>query len=339
MSNVLYRNEHLEDILAAVGDVEDVMVSQQAIRKLASILANKDFKMPSWDLPVFPQKHREFVEFIGVVNSINFCFDQFANGKRFDVEYPEGSGKVWEGSLALAAAFKRALDEGVPIFDPWHLWNLDEAQLSHILRPKTTPIPMFRHRLENLRNLGRVLLDRSTSFGMLLLRHRFALFNNLHGGYLINALSSFDCYRDIIFWRIKDRTHVLRFNKRAYLFAAVYHGRVSATSYSLLALEDPWTILPLTDGRIPQVLRAFGALVYSKELAERVDCRIPLKSCSDVEIGIRVQTVNAMTTLLKSVNDLLGPDKEITMIELDNVLYKLSKTLTSERHLIMTTAY
>ena len=97
--------------------------------------------------------------------------------------------------------------------------------------------------------------------------------------------------------------------------------------------------MPITDWRVAQVLRSFGVLVYSKKLAETVDNRIPLKRESDMEIEIRVQTVNAMTMLLKSINDLLYPMKTVTIIALDNYLYNLSKTLTSEHHLTMTTAY
>ncbi len=331
-------NEHLGSILAAVEDVKDVSVSQQAIKKLAALLADKDLKIPRWDSPVFPEKIGDFIEFVGVVNSINFCFDNFETGKRFSVEYPEGSGKVWEGSMALAAAFKRALDEGLPIFDPWYLLRLDEMQLSHILRPKTISIPMFRSRLQHLNNLGRVLLDRKMNFQFLLIRHRFSLFSSLYGGYLIDALSSLDCYRDVVFWNVNGRNHVLRFNKRAYLFALVYYGRALSSGVNLL-LEDPHNILPITDWRIAQVLRSFGVLVYSKKLAETVDNRIPLKRESDMEIEIRVQTVNAMTMLLKSINDLLYPMKTVTIIALDNYLYNLSKTLTSEHHLTMTTAY
>lgn len=332
------RNEHLGDILAAVDDVKDVYVSQQAIRRLSALLADKDLKIPKWDLPVFPKNIRNFIEFIGVVNSVNYCFSNHETGKRFDVEYPAGSGKIWEGSLALTAAFKKALDEGIPIFDPWHLYRLDEAQLSHILRANKTPIPMFRSRLEHLKNLGKTLIDRRMDFQMFLMRHKFGLFSIFHGGYLINALSSMDCYRDVVFWNVNGKSHVLRFNKRAYLFTAVYHGR-AFNSGSRLLLEDPQNVLPIADYRIPQVLRSFGVLVYGKELVERVDNRIPLKSGSDMEVGIRVQTVNAMTMLLKSINDLLFPERQITVIELDNFLYNLSKALSSEYHLTMTTAY
>lgn len=329
-------NPHLGDILEASKYVKDVLVSEWEINNLANMLSSKDLKAPDWRLPIFPESIENFVEFIGVVNSVNFCFVHADSGKRFDVEY---DGKVWEGAFGLAAAFKRALDEGIPVCDPHFLFSLELGQLAHILRPKTTLIPLFVERLKHLKNVGRALLEMQTSFSRFLLVHKFSLFPTYYGGGIINSLPSLDSYRDTVFWKAGDKVHVLRFNKRAYLFAMVYHGRISSAGFKSVNIVDPGNFLPITDYRIPQVLRSFGVLIYSKELAEMVDGRVVLKRNSDMEIGIRVQTVNAMTKLLKATNELFPESKQITMVELDYALWSLGRTLKSEHHLTMTTAY
>ena len=48
---------------------------------LALKFASQDHKVPDWRAPVFPESDENIIEFLGVVNSVNFCFTDFNTHK------------------------------------------------------------------------------------------------------------------------------------------------------------------------------------------------------------------------------------------------------------------
>ncbi|KAI2514374.1 putative Queuosine [Fragilaria crotonensis] len=58
------------------------------------------------------------------------------------------------------------------------------------------------------------------------------------------------------------------------------------------------------DYRVPQVLRHFGALAYSPELENKVDCYMELNS--QEEVSIRAGTVVCVDELVRMVNDAIA---------------------------------
>lgn len=132
------------------------------------------------------------------------------------------------------------------------------------------------------------------------------------------------------------------FAKRAQLFALMYQGRALSFEDGLVPLADPETIGPIADYQIPKTLRKLGILVYGDALANLVDKERALEEGSPMEIGIRVNTVQAVASLLEKINKLRSREGEelITMVEIDFVLWKTGGEDTkSKHHLTPTTAY
>jgi hypothetical protein len=63
-------------------------------------------------------------------------------------------------------------------------------------------------------------------------------------------------------------------------------------------VRDRGGLTAFADYKLPQVLRAAGALVYSPPLAETVDARTELESGCEAEVEIRAATVVAVDRLV-----------------------------------------
>ena len=139
-------------------------------KAIARDLAEKELKVPTWRDPIYPELDDDtFVEFLGITNAINFCFTEPETGKKFDTEYPTGSGVIYHGSSAMSACVKRALDDGIPILSPEYLARFSRSDADQIFKYHTNPIPMVNSRVGALRNLGEKLLndDELSSFSQI----------------------------------------------------------------------------------------------------------------------------------------------------------------------------
>lgn len=315
-----------------------VFISYDKIEKYAAELAQKTFETPSWREPAFPESDENIIEFLGVVNSVNFCFTDFKTHKKFDIEYPEGSGKIWSGAFAMTMCFKRALDEGIPILDPRFLMNLSEGDAEHIFRHKNTAIPMFSERIANLKSVGYVLCNNRLGFNSFSDIFRQNNFKFLE---IVDVLyKKFVSYLD---YSYLNRREIL-FNKRSQLFPMMYHGRALSSQGRLQPISDPENFGPIADYEVPKILRHFGILYYAIELAKRVDEGVVLEKNSRMETEIRAQTVNAMFALLNKINTLRLLDglNKITMAELDYAIWNMGRSPEFKQlrhHYTYTTAY
>lgn len=332
-------NPFVESAKVVWENSQHVFVSDQAISDLACKMAADDLQAPAWREDVFPEDDDQFVEFIGVANAINFCFTDFATGEKFDVEYPIGSGQIKKGAFAMAASLRRAMDEGVPILNPKFLIALSMGEARRIFRCHTMAIPMLSERVCNLRNVGGVLSARAIkSFKQLFEVCGYRLFADGGLGILdVLPWRMFESYNDVSFWA--GGRHLVRFQKRAQLLAAVYQGRALASGGKMPLLKDPEKIGPIVDYQVPRFLRFFGVLRYDSKLSEQIDGGRLIARDSVEEIEIRAQTVRAVAELLKRVNDLRKCDEQITMIELDYALWSQARNIPQKHHYTYTTAY
>src|SRR6266699_5680931 len=112
--------------------------------------------LPSW----YEQYHffdgtERTVNWILALDALNFCFWAPKDQPRWSIEY---HGETLNGYMAEAAALKRTVEEeNVPLWDATFLSTMSEKMLAHIFRGVQT-IPLFEQRLQNIREVGRVLL-------------------------------------------------------------------------------------------------------------------------------------------------------------------------------------
>jgi hypothetical protein len=225
-----------------------------------------------------------------LLDALNFCFWGEPNGPRWRVDW---RGETLDGYAALAAVLSRALEEGQPLWDAAYLARLDDRTLAQILRPAAAcpMIPLFTARLENAREVGRVLLERYDG--------QFArAIERADGSAVELALllaREFPSFNDVAAWRGEP----VRFFKRAQICVADLREAFAGAGWG--AFRDLDRLTAFADYKLPQLLRRHGALVYAAELAEQVDACVPLLAGSAMEVEIRAATIWAVELLRRAL--------------------------------------
>jgi len=233
---------------------------------------------PSWyDRYHFYDGTERTVNWILVLDAMNFCFWSEKDQPRWQVNY---KGELLNGYLAEAAALTRAVEEGVPLWDAQYLSTISAEDLATIFRGEHT-IPLFEQRLQNLREVGRVLLE-----------HYDGQFTNaivqVNGSAVQLALllaRHFPSFHDVTLYR----TQTVRFLKRAQICVADLFSSFSGTGWGAFSDIDQLTIF--ADYKLPQVLRHYGVLVYHPTLAERIDNQHLIAAGSEEEVELRAATI------------------------------------------------
>jgi hypothetical protein len=220
------------------------------------------------------------VNWILVLDALNFCFWGEPGGPRWRIEW---RGQVLDGYYALAASLSRAVDEGYPVWDATFLAAIDHQGLAAILRPvaDSPEIPLLEARLENVREVGRVLLDRYNG------QFASAVAQAERSAVVLAELLArdFSSFRDVSQWHGEP----VPFLKRAQICVADLQASFQGKAWG--AFEDLDQLTAFADYKLPQLLRSIGVLLYSDELAQLVDQMVPIEPGSLPEIEIRSATV------------------------------------------------
>jgi Potential Queuosine, Q, salvage protein family len=220
------------------------------------------------------------VNWVLVLDALNFCFWGEPGQPRWQIEW---HGQVLDGYNALAAALSQAVDWGYPIWDADYLASMTENTLAEILRPVTgSPrIPLFEARLANVREVGRVLLDRYDGqfASAVLLADRSAV------SLVLLLAREFASFRDTATWQGMS----VPFYKRAQICVADLSTAFGGRDWGTFVDLDQLTAF--ADYKLPQLLRRHGVVVFSAELAERVDRRLAILAGSQEEVEIRSATI------------------------------------------------
>ena len=260
---------------------------------------------------------------------------------KFDMEYPEGV--LWQGSFAMTACLKRAVDNGMPILNPAFLKEITLPEVEVIFVHKDTRIPMKESRLQQLRLLGEDMQRNGfNDFADVFKTSDYYVWRE-SGDCILKILEKFQSYEDFRIYEDLEarKACVLKFQKRAQLLAMIYHGRAVSSKGKLQPIRDPESIGPISDYQVPNALRGpdVGVLEYSKDLTRRIAEGKEIKENSIVEVSIRAKTVEVMQELLLLINWLRPQDKQITMAELDYYIWRVGRKSGMLHHYTYTTAY
>jgi len=216
-----------------------------------------------------------------LLSALNFCFWQ---------DEPRWRVNGADGYMALAHALRRAHDFGVPVARPatWASWSVGElgAVLQGDSGGAALP-PMLAERHAVAAELGRWLGDawEGSGFAALAAAESAMAFAQTLAGTL-------RLFRDVAEYRGR-RVPLL---KRAQIAAHDCGAALGAACPA--GLGDRSGLTAFADYKLPQVLRAAGALEYSPVLAATVDARVELEAGSDEEVEIRAGTVVAVDRLV-----------------------------------------
>lgn len=256
---------------------------------------------------------------IFLLDVVNFCFWSPPGDQKWSVEYPQG--QRWNGWLALAACFDRAIEEGVPLLDAAYLATLSLQDVRHIFRGRFgKEIPLLTQRQQFLREAGRILQEKfSGSFNNFLSQVGYAA-----PAIAKNLLKHFSSFTDSATFAGRE----VHFLKRA---------QICAYDLSLLPenhIRGTEELTIFADYKLPQLLRHIGVLRYHPTLTRKVDAYKLISKGSQEEIEIRSATI--------WVGELLADALGVSPVLVDNALWSMAATITEPMapyHRTLTTCY
>lgn len=218
-----------------------------------------------------------------ILNTLNFCFWAEKDAPVWTVEWPEG--KIYKGGVyALMAALDRAEAEGYPIYHAEYLSRLSLRDARHIFRSETDAlIPLFRARVKNLREAGRILSRRADGSFFMVLRSTGNDAIALTRALVMN----FPSFDDTV--RLDLDGEQVYFYKRAQICA--HSIALLSALFPELALYNTEQLTAFADYRLPQVYRHFRVLDIQPELAETIDMYQLVNAGSKPEVEIRAATI------------------------------------------------
>lgn len=250
----------------------------------------------------------ETVRWIFILDVLNHCFWPDPGQAMWSIADGE---EMHSGYWGLAASLKRAMENRFPITNAEYLAQIPERDLQAIFSG-TGQIPLFKERLFNLREAGRVLASQWQGDIVNLLAAA--------GGSAVRAVSlitsSFPSFRD----QASHHGHTVYFWKRAQLFIADLHLAFKGESFGRFADIDRLTAF--ADYKLPQVLREFEVFSYEPELVWKIDHLQNLAAQSEEEVEIRAATIWAVEAFREAFAQ---TGQKVNSIQIDNWLWQLGQ--------------
>jgi hypothetical protein len=320
----------LSTLAPVLSGARQVRLHPDKVREVASWMAYEGLPLPDFGSPLLPSGNdRDALDFIFLVNTINFAFTDFARHTMFRLTY---AGKEWSDSEAMMACLKRAYDQGRPILEGKFLASLTLSEISDIFAANI-PIPMLEERLAIFHEVGRTLSERYQGrFWRFLEAGPRRLYAGGRG-LLERLVAEFPSFNDVSLYRGER----VVFHKRAQLVWWNLHARFQESGF--FKLEDPENLTVFADYIVPVALRVLGITSYSAELEKSIQSRKLIPAESEEEIEIRAFTLWACHLLTEEINKLRPPELQVIEPVVDGRLWTHYHTTHWPHHLTITTDY
>lgn len=245
-------------------------------------------------------------------DAVNFCFWADSNKPKWQVEWPEGN-VISSGWFALKTCFQRALTETTPISDARYLSLINREQTRALFRSSNNiEIPLLKERMGNLQEVGRILLQKFNG-------HFINVLDKSKGdaiGLVRLIYQNFSSFRDT---RMFEEEEIF-FLKRAQICASdVFYVLLRHNQKPLKNLDQ---LTAFSDYRLPQMLRQFGVLQYSPDLADKIDNYVLIPEGSREELEIRSATIWGVEMIRQQL-------KKYTAAQIDHAIWFLSQEFKS----------
>lgn len=312
----------LESTLPVVQAARHVRLDDAAIVAFAEKLSRETFQPPAWRVePHWWDETERTAQYVFILDTLNFCF---WGEPKWRVEY---GGRIFDGYWALAAALRRAMENGLPLLEADYLAQINLEQVRGLVAGEGE-LALLPERAASLRQLGQTLQER-------------------HGGQAANLVAQAGGSAVALVRRVVDELPLfddvaeydgrpVRFYKRAQILCSDLHGAFSGAGLGFL--HDLHQLTAFADYKVPQVLREAGVLVYEADLAARVDALVELAPGCPEEIEIRAATIWAVEHLRQALAD---RGIQLRAFEIDWALWQLGQQIHIPRpyHRTRTTFY
>lgn len=309
---------------AVMAQARHVRIVPAAVEALARAWAAEGVSAPGW----YPKHHffdgtHRSANWLLALDAVNFSFWSEDPAERWTVDY---QGERLDGYWALAACMKRALEIGFRLWDAKVLANLHPGDVTTIFSGANM-IPCYQDRLNGLREVGQVLLDKYR--GQFI--HAIAAAGHSAPGLVALLARDFPSFNDVARYQGAE----VRFYKRAQLLVSDLWGAFGGKGWGAFSNMDSLTAF--ADYKLPQLLREHEALQYSPELASVDARRLMAPGCPE-EVEIRAATVQAVELLRDA---LTAHGVSLSAFQVDWLLWQRSQGVQMQHpyHLCRTIYY
>lgn len=318
-------NKLLSSAQSVVTSAKQVSVDQAAINRFSQDFqpqqADHWLKACPFTYHALPDRHQELFRWF-LEDAMAFCF--WGHPKKWTIQY---QSKSIDGWWALLAIFQQALENKTPILDPKFLSQLDTAQGKQIFAGEPD-IPLLEGRVGALKQIGKQIIDKydGNFSNFLTIAPKNAI------DFVVFLGQEFSIFQDVSTYQ----GQTVYFYKKAQLFAHdLSVGFPDLADFKLTNLDD---LTGEADYKVPALLREFGILNYSPDLAAKVDSRTILPPDSAEEIEIRACMIWAFHLITL---ELAKRSIQLNALELDVSLWVMSQTHQFKHpyHLTLTTDY
>ena len=265
----------LSTTLPVVQQATSVQIDLEHVERLARNLIHREVPAAEWETGLHWSGDTDATaNYVLALDALNFSF---WGEPRWVVSLGE---ERYNGYWALAASLKRALEAGVPLTDASYLATINEAVLGEILAGEH-PIPLLPERVDNLREIGNVLLERYDG-------HFTRMIAEARGSAVAlvqRVVAEFSSFNDVASYRGRE----VRFYKRAQILvgdlAGAFGGRGPGEFHDLDQLTA------FADYKVPQVLHHLGLMTYDEQLMQFLADRKEIAGGERCEVEIRAATI------------------------------------------------
>ena len=321
-------NKVLSSVKFVSKNSKDVFIDEEKIKEFSERIL-KDFgeiSSKAWfeegSLSLDHLNTEKLLLFLAIFHVSSFCYwgkpawGHFYQGKRY------------ERSYGLVSALLEESTKNKDFLSARYLSELSYSKWGEIVKDKGR-LQFMKERWRFIKNLGEVILKEFDGSILNLISS-----SNREVKNLINKLTTrFEAFQDTSQYLGKE----IFFLKKAQVLIGdiFYVGKIKG----ITLVKDPQNISACADYRLPQVLRHFNVLKYSKELAKKVDSEDEISKNSNLEIEIRANTIWASHLLGKILRKKLP---HFIDLEVNNYIWLLSQRINTEtkpHHRTKTTYY
>jgi hypothetical protein len=264
---------------------QHVTLDDEALQRLCANF-NTHLRVPEWNSHYhWGDGTTRTANYILLLDALNFSF---WDEPRWHITY---QGERLDGYWALAAALKRAIEDGIDVTDARVMAQLDDAQLAHIFRGEHM-LPLFPERVTHARAVGQVLLEKFEGQCARLI----AVCEFDAPRIAQTIVANFSSFRDETMYHGR----LVKIYKRAQIVAADLFGAFGGQAWGALKNLDALTCF--ADYKLPQILRRWGILRYSDALAQTIDARVEIRAGREEEIEIRAATIVAVERMKEALH-------------------------------------
>lgn len=317
-------NKIIESTKFVIDNSQHVKINSKEVDNFCKYFSQKHmkhwFNEAPFDIKKLNPKDR--LHFLLVFNSISFSY---WGDPKWKIKY---NGEELDGAYGMIGAIGRAIENKFPILDAKYLANISESNFLKILEGNVQ-IPLLQERLNILRELGNVLLEKfDEDFTNLVFQA------NGDSQKLLNLIiENFSSFADESTYKGKK----VYFYKRAQLLTADIYQ--TFTDHEFGRLKNTNELTACADYKLPFVLRRLGIFSYSNYLTNKIDNQIQIEKDSEEEIEIRANTIWTVELMKQKIKQKIT---QVDSIHINDHIWMLGqKKLKNDKpyHLTRTTCY